>query len=177
MTDSLYQLRDEIELFLNALPHPIVVEDEVELFDLSASQWRLSVEFGKLIFTAWNAARSVSRRIEEVAYRDSRRLGVFARKAGGRETVTLEFRPADRAAGQVDKAPGRAAFQKQLLAMLERQYPGCSFERVSHRSDREHSFSSWYTRGVARQGRTAWAFLGVSEMNPLQLPIRPWLSG
>jgi hypothetical protein len=165
-SESLQKLRDEIELFINSLSHPLVVEDEVELFDLSASQWRLSVEFGKLIFTAWNAAHSVSRRIEEVAYRDGERLGVFARKAGGRETVTLEFRPADTAAGGVDKAPGRAAFQKQLLAMLARQYPGCSFERVSHRSDREHSFSAWYTRGVARQGRTAWAFLGVSENEP-----------
>jgi len=162
-TESLRLLRDEIELFIKSLSHPFVVEDAVELFDLSASQWRLTVEFGKLIFTAWNAARSVSRRIEEIAYRDRERLGVFARKAGGRETVTLEFRPAERAARQAAGAQGRAAFQKHLLAMLARQYPGWSFERVSHRSDREHSFSAWYTRGVARQGRTAWAFLGVGE--------------
>jgi hypothetical protein len=141
-----------------------MVEDEAEIFDLSASEWRLSVEFGKLIFAAWNAARSVSRRIEEIAYRDGERLGVFARKAGGRETITLEFRPADRAARQLeDKGPGRATFQKRLLAMLSRQYPGWSFERLSHRSDREHSFSAWYTRGVARLGRSAWAFLGVGE--------------
>ena len=46
--------------------------------------------------------------------------------------------------------------------MLSREYPAAGFERVSHRSDREHSFSAWY-RGVARQGRTAWAFLGLSE--------------
>jgi len=161
--ESLQQLRDEIETFIKTLSHPFVLESEVELFDLSASQWRLSVEFGKLIFTAWNAARSVSRRIEEIAYRDRERLGVFARKAGGRETVTLEFRPAERAAGQAVRAPGRATFEKQLLGMLARRYPGWSFERVSHRSDREHSFSAWYTRGVARQGRTAWAFLGASE--------------
>jgi hypothetical protein len=162
--ESLHKLREEIELFIKALHHPVVVEDEVELFDLSTSEWRLTVEFGKLIFAAWNAVRAVRRRIEDVAYRDSERLGLFARKAGGRETITLEFREADRGVRQpTDKAPGRETFQKQLLAMLSRQYPGWRFERVSHRSDREHSFSAWYTRGVARLGRTAWAFLGLGE--------------
>jgi hypothetical protein len=62
-SQSLHKLLDEIELFIKSLRHPEVVEDEVELFDLSASHWRLSVEFGKLIFAAWNAARSVSRRV------------------------------------------------------------------------------------------------------------------
>jgi hypothetical protein len=163
-SESLHKLRDEIERFIKSLSHPVVVEDEAELFDLSASQWRLSVEFGKLIFSAWNDTRTLSRRIEDIAYRDRERLGVFARKAGGRETIALEFRQADRASRQLtDKAPGREAFQKQLLAMLSRQYPGWRFERVSHRSDREHSFSAWYTRGVARLGQTAWAFLGLGE--------------
>jgi hypothetical protein len=163
-SESLHRLRDEIELFIKSLHHPVVVEDEVELFDLSATEWRLSVEFGKVIFAAWNAARSVSRRVEELAYRDGARLGVFARKPGGREVTTVEFRELQAAVRQAtDKGPGREIFQKQLLAMLSRQYPGWSFERVSHRSDREHSFSAWYTRGVARLGRTAWAFLGLGE--------------
>jgi len=160
--DSLHELRDEIELFIKSLRHPVVVEDEVELFDLSSTDWRLTIEFGKLIFTAWNAARSVSRRVEDIAYRDGERLGLFVRKPGGRETTTLEFRELGRAV-VADKAPARESFQKQLLAMLSREYPGRTFERVSHRSDREHSFSAWYTRGVARQGRTAWAFLGLGE--------------
>jgi hypothetical protein len=163
-SESLHKLRNEIELFIRSLSHPVVVEDEAELFDLSASEWRLSVEFGKLIFAAWNDARTLSRRIEDIAYRDRERLGVFARRAGGRETIALEFRQADRDSRQLkNRAPGRETFQKQLLAMLSRQYPGWRFERVSHRSDREHSFSAWYTRGVARLGRTAWAFLGLGE--------------
>jgi hypothetical protein len=162
-TESLHKLRNDIELFIKSLPHPVVVEDEAEIFDLAASQWRLTVEFGKLIFAAWNAARTFSRRIEDIAYRDNERLGVFARRAGGRETIALEFRPAERAPQLADKGAGRTAYQAQLLAMLARQYPGWSFERVGHRSDREHSFSSWYTRGVARLGRTAWAFLGLGE--------------
>jgi hypothetical protein len=162
-SESLQKLRDEIELFIKSLRHPLLVEDEAELFDLSASEWRLTVEFGKVLFAAWNPARSLSRRVEDIAYRDSERLGLFARKVAGRETVTLEIREAHCTRQPTDKAAGRESFQKQLLALLSRQYPGWSLERVSHRSDREHSFSAWYTRGVARQGRTAWAFLGLGE--------------
>jgi len=162
-SESLHKLRDEIDLFINSLRHPVLVEDEAELFDLSASEWRLTVEFGKLIFAAWNAARSLSRRVEDIAYRDSERLGLFARKTAGRETITLEIREAHCSRQPRDKAAGRESFQKQLLALLSRQYPGWSLERVSHRSDREHSFSAWYTRGVARRGATAWAFLGLGE--------------
>ena len=47
--------------------------------------------------------------------------------------------------------------------MLARDYRGWKFERVSNRSDREHSFSAWYTRGLATQGRSAWAFLGLER--------------
>ncbi len=54
-SESLHKLRDQIERFIQSLPHPVIMEDEVLLFDLSASQWRLTLEFGKLIFTAWNA--------------------------------------------------------------------------------------------------------------------------
>jgi hypothetical protein len=155
-------LCDEIHAFLKPLRHPCVLEDEVERFDLTASEWRLSIEYGKLLFTAWNAARTMTRRLEEIAYRDRGRLGVFVRKPGGRESSLLEFREFADSASDT-RAPDRAGFRKQLLAMLEREYPGRAFEKVSGRSDREHSFSTWYTRGMARQGRTAWAFLGLSE--------------
>ena len=90
--ESLRALQVEIESYLKSLRHPVVVEDEVTLFDLAAASWRLSVDFGKLIFEAWNPARSVVRRVEEIAYRDRNKLGLFVRKSAGRETSTLEFR-------------------------------------------------------------------------------------
>jgi hypothetical protein len=161
-TESLRTLQTELESFLESLRHPIVGEDGVELIDLTSAEWRLTIEYGKLIFTAWNAARSVSRRLEEVAYRDRGRIGIFAWKSGARESRMLEFREL-LSSEQGERKLERGAFRKQLLAMLGREYRGWSFERVSNRSDREHSFSAWYTRGVARQGRTAWAFLGLGE--------------
>ena len=163
--ESLRALQGEIESFLKSLRHPVVVEDEVTLFDLAAASWRLTVEFGKLIFEAWNPARSVVRRVEGIAYRDRDRLGAFVRKSAGRGTSTLEFRErasADHAA----RGESRARSRQELLAVLAREYPGWRFERVSSRSDREHSFSAWYTRGLARRGSTAWAFLGLGEGEP-----------
>jgi hypothetical protein len=160
---SLDSLREEIELFLKSLRHPRVVEDDVERFDLTASDWRLNIEFGKLLFTAWNAAHSMTRRLEEIAYRDGGRLGVFVRRPGRRESGVLEFRESTPATPR-GRTPDRAGFRRQFLAMLEREYPGRAFKQVSNRSDREHSFSTWYTRGMAQQGRSAgWAFLGLSE--------------
>ena len=160
--DLLRQLQGEIETFLSSLQHPIVLEDEVEVFDLTAGEWRLSVEFGKVMFEAWNPVRSLARRVEEVAYRDRGRMGVFVRKPGARETITLEFRELNRA-NRAARGVGRARFRQELVAMLAREYPGWRLERVSNRSDREYSFSAWYTSGMARQGRTAWAFLGLRE--------------
>ena len=156
------ELRQEIEARLQQFHHPLLVENQIELMDLTAAQWRLTIEFGKLIFSAWNPTKSLTRRVEEVAYRDWDRFAVFARKPGGRESSTLEFRELH-ASAEADRTAGRTGFLQQLLALLERDYRGWKFERVSNRSDREHSFSAWYTRGLATQGRSAWAFLGLSE--------------
>lgn len=160
--DSLREVQGEIEAFLKSLEHPIVVEDEAELLDLTAARWKLTIEFGKLLFEAWNDARSIARRVEEIAYRDRGRMGLFVRKPGGRAAGTLEFRDLARAK-QPGHARSRTRFRQAFLAMLGREFVGWRFERVSNRSDREHSFSAWYTRGLARQGRTAWAFLGLGE--------------
>jgi len=161
--DSLRALQSEIESFLHTLRHPVVVEDAIELFDLTAASWRLKVDFGKLLLEVWNPARSIVRRVEEVAYRDRGRLGLFVRKPGGRESGTLELRDLERATAHPARGDVRARFRREVTAMLASEFPGWRLERVSNRSDREHSFSTLYTRGLARRGPTAWAFLALSE--------------
>jgi hypothetical protein len=160
--DARRELQNEIEAFLQGLEHPVLVEEGVELLDLTAAEWRCAVEFGKVMFHAWNPGRSMARRVEEIAYRDRGRLGLFVRKPGGRETITLELRELDRSPARASRAEGRTQFRQALAAMLKQEYRGWQLEHVSTRSDREHSFSAWYTRGLARQGRTGWAFLGLS---------------
>ena len=164
--DSLAGLRDEIEAFLASTGQPLFVEDGVELFDLSTAQWKLSVEFGKLILEVWNSAGSLTRRIEGLTYRDRRRMELLVRKRAARGSSVLEVRDAraanERRPGAVDHRT-RLRFQREFLAMLGREFPAWRVEGMSHRSDREHSFSAWYSRGWARQGSTAWAFLGLNE--------------
>ncbi|MGE5326985.1 MAG: hypothetical protein ACM3NO_08090 [Deltaproteobacteria bacterium] len=172
--NSLRELQNEIRRFVASLRHPVVVEDEEELFDLTVARWKLGVEFGKLLLEVWNDARTIGRRVEEIAYRDAGKLGLFVRKPGARETNTLEMRELEPARATKKKAgslpapkpPARARSRQNLLALLTRNYPGWKFERVSNLSDREFSFSTWYTRGVARQGRTAWAFVGLGPDEP-----------
>lgn len=159
VNDSLQQMRAAIEEFLRSAAHPRLLQDEAELIDLGGAEWRLSVNGGRLIFEAWSGVRSVRRRLEEVAYRDDARLGVRARHPNG-STVMLEFR-----ALQQVLPPGRpqdrTAYREALAAMLAREYPGWKLEKISSRSDREHAFSAWFTRGIARRGQQAWAFLGL----------------
>jgi hypothetical protein len=161
-SEALGQLQCRIEGLIQALCHPVLVENEVVLMDFAAAQWRLTVEFGKLLLTAWNAGKSISRRVEAVAYQDGNRFGIFVHSRGKPETSTLEFR-AWNCPAVITRAAGRASHHQQFLAFLKGEYREWKFERVSNRSDREHSFSAWYTRGMARMGREAWAFLGLGE--------------
>ncbi len=159
---SLQVLQNEVDTFIRFLVNPVVVEDEVELFDLTSAKWQVSVQFDKVIFEAWNSSRTLARRVEEIAYRDGDRMGVFVRKPHARETSVLEFRELHPKRRKGHDA-GRSAFHQEFVAMLKQEFQGWHLENVSNRSDREHSFSTWYTRGLARQGRTGCAFIGLSK--------------
>ena len=166
--ESLGQLQKEIETFLNSLRHPVLVEDELKLLDLTAGQWSVTLEPRGLVLQAWGPGQSIFRRIEQFAYRDLGRLGVIVLKPGGREPATLEFRELDAPTQPcAERTVRRAHFRRQSLAILQDQFTGWRFERVSNHSDREHSFSAWYTRGLMRQGRNGWAFLALAEAEAL----------
>ena len=159
--DPLVSIRAEIQSFLEALKKPAISEEDFGTLELSHSEWRLSIEYGKLIFEAWNAARSFHRKIEGVSYRERRRLGVLVRKPGGRETAILEFHDADSATDRGKVLP--SDLRQHIERALRREFPGWIFSRFSNRTDREHSFSSWYVRGFAKRGRSAWAVLALGE--------------
>ncbi len=159
------EIKAEVEDFLRSAAQPVVFEDGGELFDPASSEWRLAIEFGKLLLEAWQPGRSVVRRIEGVAYRDTGILGLVVRKPGAGANQVLELRASQRMPALHGDA--RQNFRTELTAYLERQYPDWHFERVSNRSDREHSFSAWYTRGLARRGQAGWAFIGLDDSESL----------
>ena len=156
----------------------------------SGGEWRLEVGFGKLLLECWGGGRSWVRRIEHVERREWG-LRLWAQKPGWPgQPVSIDIREAGAvqswneegavgnesgsrapraAASHFDdpaqrRAEDRHSFEQDLVAMLARHFPDSQMERVAHRSDREHCFSGCYTRGWARCGREAWAFLGLSEV-------------
>lgn len=173
-TESGLELREQILNFVGTLRHPVLLEGSALLFDLAENNWRVELKFGRALLEVWGEGRSIVRRVE-AAEQKGNRLRLLARRPGSGALVSLEMcesgeapRPgchgSEGQSGQdaaVIRARERDAFEQQLLAAIAREFPGLSLERVSHRSNREHSFSACYTRGIARQGNLAWAFLGL----------------
>jgi hypothetical protein len=182
-------LRDHILAFVRSLQRPVLVDWDGSVFSLDQLaggsegcgplEVRLEVEFGKLLLELWGAGRSLVRRVEGVEP-DGRGLVVLARRRGEwGPALRLEIRDAGdtgardpshdtRVAATCEaraarRGADRDEFERELLAMLSREYPGFHFERVAHRSNRARSFSACYTRGWAGRSREAWAFLGLSE--------------
>ena len=168
--NDLASLKRKIEAFVSQAAHPAVIENEERLFDLHSSHWRLSIAFGKLILEVWNPLRNLRRNIEELAFQDFGRLGLSVRRSVGQRGGVLEIRELGREI-RLSREAARGRFRTQLVMALAKQFPDWTFERVSNRSDRERSLSGIYTRGLARRGRIAWGFLGVSPAeNPDSIP-------
>jgi len=173
--ESLQSLQHDVEAFIRSLANPVVFEDEVELLDLASANWQVSVQFDKVIFEAWNSSRALARRVEEVAYRDGDRMGVFVRKPHARETSVLEFRelhPKQRKGRET----GRSVFRQEFVAMLKQEFQGWHLENVSNRSDREHSFPRG-TRADSRCRAGPAVRLSGSARMSRPPPLMPrWLS-
>ncbi|HEV2419309.1 MAG TPA: hypothetical protein VGX94_16050 [Terriglobia bacterium] len=164
-SDRLLEIKSEIESFLRQQPDALMLEAGEEIIDLSSAECRVSIEYGKLLLEAWDGSRSLVRRIEDIACRDQNQLGLFVRKPGGRETIVLNL-CASQSAAAGSPQDARHALRRDLTAYLRKHFPEYHLERVSNRSDRARSFSAWHTRGVARRGRSAWAFIGLGASEP-----------
>src|SRR5262249_50189300 len=57
----------------------------------------------------------------------------------------------------------RSTYQARLGRALERNFPGFKVTRLSNAMDLERSFGPISTRDILRQGRTAFAVLGVNQ--------------
>ncbi len=160
--NSMEQTKREVEDFIRAANQPMLAESESLLLDLADHRWQISIQFGKLLLEVWTSGHSLAWRVDEVAYRDQGRLGLFVYRPGAHRVSALELRDSVRDAQDLKERP-RDAFRRDLQAFLKVKFPDWSLEQVSNRSDREHSFSAWYSRGLARRGNAGWAFLGLGE--------------
>jgi hypothetical protein len=157
------QLARVIEEFLAESPAATVVEDGSPAFDFGAgARYSLSTDHGKCVLHLWSHERNTVRRVVEAEIK-SGNLRLTVHRFGQAKPSKLELcRDRDRRSPSARRA-ARSAYQRRLRTLLERQFAGWSVDRLTTEMDLERSFGPVYTRGLLRQGRSAFAVLGVND--------------
>lgn len=151
-----------LQEFLGGSRHAVVLEDGARIFDLADSKYSVSGEYNKCLLHLWSAERNAVRRIVEAEVRNGT-LRLMAQKLGHARPSKLEIcRGLDHRTPTARRA-ARSTYQQQLRRALERNFPGFTVTKLSNAMDLEKSFGPIYTRGILRQGRTAFAVLGVNQ--------------
>lgn len=153
-------LAHELEAFLLEAPHAVLIENGDVLFDFSNARYSVSGE-GKCVLHVWSEERNIVRRVLD-AERKPRTLRLSALRFGQSRPEALEILADAGQRSATALRSARAHYQKLLVRLLEREYPGAKIESVSAKADLEHSFSPVYTRAVIRHGQSAFAVLGVN---------------
>jgi len=149
-----------LEAFLLEAPAAVLLENGNALFDFSTARYSVSGE-GKCILHVWSEERNIVRRVVDFEARP-RLLRLSALRFGQSKPEVLEIcADSGHRSASVQRA-ARTQYQKMLVRLLEREYPGAKIESVSSKAALEHSFSPVYTRAVARSGQSAFAVLGVN---------------
>jgi len=149
-----------LEAFLLDAPHAVLIENGDVLFDFSNARYSVSGE-GKCVLHVWSEERNIVRRVLDFETR-SRILRLSALRFGQSKPEILEVMSDAGQRTPTALRAARAQYQKLLVRLLEREYPGGKIESVSAKADLEHSFSPVYTRAVVRHGQSAFAVLGVN---------------
>jgi len=154
-------LARDVADFLAGARDAVIIEDGAVVFDLAGSKYAISGEHNKCLLHLWSAERNVVRRVIEAEVKnDVLRLAV--QRLGQSKPSKLEIcRQRDRRAPSAKRAV-RLAYQRTLQRALQRRFPEFKVGQISTSMDLERSFGPIYTRGVLRQGQSAFALLGVN---------------
>src|SRR3954466_7914020 len=121
-------LAQTIEEFLAESHEAVVIEDGLVSFDLATAKFSISTENNKCLLHLWSEERNIVRRVESVAQKNGT-LRLDVRKFGQAKPTTLEIcRERDQRTPSAKRA-ARAAYQRFLAAILEREYPGHKIEK------------------------------------------------
>lgn len=159
-------LRDRILDFVASCRQPVLKEDGSEPLAISPDHFQLTGDPGSaadgLLLEAWDDRRTVSRRIFDLRAIDARGIVLVSRRFGGRE---MEITISDTAlrGKHLERNLSRKDFRERFRALLGRQFPGASIERLSTDRDLNRSFSEHYARAVLKRGQQIWAAIGCSE--------------
>jgi hypothetical protein len=155
-------LSRELEGFLAGARGAVVLEAGAVLFDLAQAKYSISGEFNKCLLHLWSAERNVVRRVLDVETKNET-LRLAVQRLGQARPTKLEIcRERDRRTPNAKRA-ARIAYQRVLQRVLERKFTGWNVARLSTAMDLERSFGPIYTRGLLRQGQSAFAVLGLND--------------
>jgi hypothetical protein len=144
-----------VQDFLSEAAGAVVLENGAVAFDLAQSKYSISGEYNRCLLHLWSAERNAVRRVLEAEVKNGT-LRLAVQRLGQARPSRLEIcRERDRRSPTARRAC-RSAYEHKLRRTLERHFP--DFKII----DLEKSFGPIYARGLLRQGRTAFAVLGVN---------------
>jgi hypothetical protein len=147
--------------FLAESSTAVVLEDGAVAFDLANAKYSISGEYNKCLLHLWSHERNTVRRVLDAELKAGT-LRLTVQRLGQSRPSRLEIcRERDRRSPSAKKT-ARCAYQAKLRRALERHFPGFTIAHLTSSVDLEKSFGPIYTRGLLRQGQTAFAFLGVN---------------
>jgi hypothetical protein len=150
-----------VQDFLCEAAGAVVLENGTVAFDLAQSKYSISGEYNRCLLHLWSAERNAVRRVLDAEVKNGT-LRLAVQKLGQARPSRLEIcRERDRRSPTARRA-ARATYEHKLRRTLERHFPEFKIARLTTGVDLEKSFGPVYTRGVVRQGRSAFALMGVN---------------
>jgi hypothetical protein len=150
-----------VQDFLSEAASAVVLENGAVAFDLAQSRYSISGEYNRCLLHLWSNERNAVRRVLEAEVKNGT-LRLAVQKLGQARPSKLEIcRERDRRTPTARRS-ARVSYEQTLRRTLERHFPDLSVTRITGSVDLEKSFGPVYARGVIRQGRSAFAVLGVN---------------
>ncbi len=160
-TVSPQALTRTVQDFLSEAAGAVVLENGAVAFDLAQSKYSISGEYNRCLLHLWSSERNAVRRVLEAEVKNGT-LRLAVQRLGQARPSKLEIcRERDRRSPTARRA-ARAAYEQKLRRTLDRHFPDFKIIKLTTGVDLEKSFGPVYTRGLMRQGRSAFALLGVN---------------
>lgn len=151
-----------LEEFLGNARDAVVREHGAVLFDLAQSKYSISGEHNKCLLHLWSLERNLVRRIVDLEVKGEV-LRLSVQRMGQSKAEKLEICKKRDLRSPTAKRAARLTYARVLRNVLERRCPGWSIVDWRTSVDLERSFGPVYTRGLVRQGQSAFAVLGVNS--------------
>lgn len=150
-----------VEDFLSESATAVVLENGAVAFDMAQAKYTISGEHNRCLLHIWSAERNIVRRVLEAEVKNGA-LRLAVQRLGQAKPSKLEIcRERDRRSLSARRM-ARANYEQKLRRTLDRHFPEFKVTRLTGSVDLEKSFGPVYTRGLMRQGRSAFAILGVN---------------